>query len=52
MNLVPLDQNSADLKKKFFQGTNEIVEKEIEIIYPLIDRNAMLFFDGGQLVNI
>ena len=48
MNLVPLDQNSADLKEKFFQGTNEIVGKEIEIIYPLIDRNAILFFGGGH----
>ena len=37
-----------DLKEQFFQGTNEIVGIDIEIIYPLIDKEAILFFGGGH----
>ncbi len=47
MNLLPLDGND-DLKEQFFQGTNEVVGIDIEIIYPPIDREAILFFGGGH----
>jgi len=47
MNLTPLI-NSENFKQQFFDGTNEIKGVDIEIIYPLIDKEAILFFGGGH----
>ena len=47
MNLTPLI-DSENFKQQFFDGTNEIRGVDIEIIYPLIDKEAILFFGGGH----
>ena len=48
IQIRPFDTTSSAIKNNFISGANETLDVEIEIVWPLIDKEGILFFGGGH----